>query len=488
MTALFRSELRRRTLELGERSAEWQACAASFPHFTCEHLQIYDADAKGWIPFALWAEQVGVADLILANPKTIILKARQLGLTWLVLAIALWLMIFHPAQTVLLFSLRETEAKYLLGPERFGGMLSRLPAYLRPRVTTSNTVHVQFANESSIRAFPTSAGDSYTATLAIVDEADLVPDLDRLLRSVEPTVEAGGKLVLLSRANKDLPISHFKAIYGAAKKGENEYVRAFLPWHVRPGRDAEWYERKRRDSMANTHSLDNLHEQFPATDTEALAPDSRDKRIPADWLLACYEERTPLDLATLPGAPPVPELRVYSPPVEGRRYRFGADPAEGLATGDDSSLIVLDFDTGEEVANCTGKLEPKRVFPDAIVQIAAWYNAAEGLIERNNHGHAVIAGCEGKGMTLLPGRDERAGWQESLLAKTIMYDTAVDQIKNGEVRLHSFSCQQQLASIERGSLSAPKNLHDDEAVAFVLAQTARTIEGKKLPSHMGGGS
>jgi len=48
------------------------------------------------------------------------------------------------------------------------------------------------ANGSVARAFPTNAGDSYTATLAIVDEADLVPDLDRLMRSVKPTIDAGG--------------------------------------------------------------------------------------------------------------------------------------------------------------------------------------------------------------------------------------------------------------------------------------------------------
>ena len=45
---------------------------------------------------------------------TVILKARQLGLSWLVVGWALWLMLFQPAATVLFFSKRDQEAVLLL--------------------------------------------------------------------------------------------------------------------------------------------------------------------------------------------------------------------------------------------------------------------------------------------------------------------------------------------------------------------------------------
>ncbi len=61
-----------------------------------------------------------------ASRKLVILKARQLGISWLCLSYALWLMLFQAPATILLFSLREEEAKELLW--RLRGMYERLPA------------------------------------------------------------------------------------------------------------------------------------------------------------------------------------------------------------------------------------------------------------------------------------------------------------------------------------------------------------------------
>ncbi len=69
--------------------------------------------------------------------KLVILKARQLGISWLCLSYALWLMLFQAPATILLFSLREEESKELLW--RLRGMYDRLPPHLRARsVTHSN--------------------------------------------------------------------------------------------------------------------------------------------------------------------------------------------------------------------------------------------------------------------------------------------------------------------------------------------------------------
>ena len=44
-------------------------------------------------------------------------------------------------------------------------------------------------------------GDGYTATFVLVDEADLVPDFNHHARGA-PTIDAGGKLFLVSRAKR----------------------------------------------------------------------------------------------------------------------------------------------------------------------------------------------------------------------------------------------------------------------------------------------
>src|SRR5262249_40751545 len=159
----------------------------------------------------------------------------------------------------------------------------------------------------------------------IVDEADLVPDLDRLMRAVKPTIDGGGQMILLSRVDKSRPLSPFKRIYQGAREKQAEGAPVFLPWHARPDPDAAWYEAQKADILHRTGSLDDLQEQYPATDAEALTARSLSKRIAPDWLNQCYQERRPL--TALPaGSPAVPGLEVYVLPVEGRSYVIGADP------------------------------------------------------------------------------------------------------------------------------------------------------------------
>ena len=452
-------------------------CRADKAYFIDRYVRIYDNESAAWVPFRLWPEQREALALMSGEQQTIFLKARQVGLSWLSLATILHETQFKPISAANIFSLRENESAYLLGRERLRGMWERLPVPLRSELTGDNVTHLAFANGSHVRAFPTTAGDSYAATLALVDEADLVPDLSRLLGRVKPSIDAGGKIMLVSRSDKKSPESDFKKIYRAARAGKSDWKPFFLPWHVRPGRTPEWYAAQCRDAMANTGSLDDVHEQYPATETEALAPRSLDKRLPSAWLLQCYEERNSITDAA---APAIAELVVYEAPQPGRRYVIGCDPAEGLPASDETAIVVLAHDTGEQVAECGGAIEPKRATPEAIAQIARYYNDAVALIERNNHGHAVIAGCEQRRVRVVDGNDKRPGWVESTLGKTILYDNAADAFKNSETVVRSFTTFNQLASIDRNTLSAPKGEHDDRAVAYALAILART---RRVPSR-----
>src|SRR5689334_1334612 len=105
---------------------EQLACAEHPGYFLDRYVSIYDAGCADWIPFRLWAAQIETLDTICDNRLVVILKARQLGLTWLVLGFALWQLIFRPKATVLLFSRRDDEAVDLL-KTRLRGMYDRLP-------------------------------------------------------------------------------------------------------------------------------------------------------------------------------------------------------------------------------------------------------------------------------------------------------------------------------------------------------------------------
>jgi Terminase RNaseH-like domain len=357
---------------------------------------------------------------------------------------------------------------------RLRGLYERLPPWLQVQGFVTDNDHAwHWSNDSRVLALPTTAGDSYTATLVFVDEADLVPDLAKLLAAVKPTIDAGGRLILLSRVDKSKPQSVFKRIYTAGKQKHTDWATLFLPWQARPDRNPKWYQDQATDILHRTGSLDDLFEQYPATDTEALAPRSLDKRIPAEWLRQCYVEQEPLDTAQT-RAPAIPALTVYALPQAGRRYVMGADPAEGNPTSDDSALVVLDQRSGEEVAALSGRLQPSTLAAHADA-LGRWYNQAAVLVERNNHGHAVLLWLRDHSrLRRLNGHDGSEGWLSSSKGKSLLYDRTADLFRDAQTILHSFATFAQLASIDGSTLRAPEGEHDDRADAYALACVALT--------------
>jgi hypothetical protein len=245
--------------------------------FVDDCCQIYDNLAQTWIPFVLWDFQKEALATIQDNRLVVCLKARQVGLSWLVVAYLLHECLFSPIQDILIFSRRETESIHLL-QERLIAMYHHLPYWVRQRVSIAqqNQTYLKLNNGSVVRAFPTGVGDTYTATIAFVDEADLAPDIDVTIASVKPTIDAGGQLILLGRVNKRKPGSPFKQIFQSASLGENGYAPLFIPWHSHPLRTAAWYDKIKQEAI----NLDDVYEHYPSTPEEALLPASTGRVYP----------------------------------------------------------------------------------------------------------------------------------------------------------------------------------------------------------------
>jgi hypothetical protein len=105
---------------------------------------------------------------------------------------------------------------------------------------------------------------------------------------------------------------------------------------------------------------------------------------------------------------------VYALPIPGRRYVVGADPAEGNPTSESSALEVLDVDSGEQMASLAGRYEPA-TFAAHVDTVGRYYNYAAVLVERNNHGHAVLLWLrDNSGLTCLAGHDGKPGMASRL--------------------------------------------------------------------------
>lgn len=440
-------------------------------------VQIESPEAGGWIPFTLWDEQRQVARQMQDSRRLVVLKARQLGLTWLALAHALWRMVMHPPATVLLFSLREVEAQELL--RRLVEMHARLPRQMQVRAAKrggrQHAKQWRLANGSRAVAFPTSGGRSWTGTLALVDEADYIPDLGHFLNAVKPTIDAGGQLQLISTADKAQPLSVFKRIYRAARRDENGYTAIFLPWSVRPERTQAWYDAVAAEMRAQRGSDDDLQQEYPATEEEALRVRSLAARIAAAEVEAVTQLASPLTElgdsfggALQSAALARDLLRIFALPIEGRTYAIGADPAEGNPRSDESAACVLDCESGEQVAILAGRLEPDR-FALLCAALCEAYNDAAILVERNNHGHAVIQALNETGVYLLTGKDGKKGFLTTVPTKALLYDQLAQAVREEAIALRDAETAAQLATVDALTLRAPQGLQDDRAMALALA-------------------
>lgn len=443
--------------------------------FVESFVSIDSPEKGGWIPFELWESQRDALAQMHAAQKVVILKARQLGLTWLSLSYALWLMTLHAPATVLLFSLREKESIELL--RRLRLMHEHLPAAISPASTTQKSAdRWELSNGSRAIAFSTRSGRSYTGNLAIVDEADFVPNLADFLNAVKPTIDAGGRLQMISTVDKAEPQSAFKRIFRAAQRGESDYRAIFLPWYARTDRTPEWYVRISADMRAQRGSDDDLHQEYPSTAEEALRVRSLAARMPIEWIEAITQPLSPLPseivrddkLDTLIASK---LCRIFVLPNAGSTYAIGADPAEGNPRSDESAAVVLNTTTGEQMALLAGTLEPE-LFARACATLSDYYNGAPILVERNNHGHTVLAHLREFGTHTLSGSDGKRGWLTTSTSKTILYNALASAVREGALCIHDAESATQLASIDAVTLRAPTGLHDDRAMALALAQQA----------------
>lgn len=260
------------------RQAELQYIATDLPYYIAEYVHIEDKDAAEVIvPFDLWPAQRELLGSIHSNRLNIILKARQLGVTWLTLAYASWCLLCNAGWLIIALSRTEDEAKELV--RRLTVILSHMPALLREDCkeneqwrgikykSTTLSIDVIFPDGriSTFKAFPSSsgAGRSFTANVLILDEWAFQQAAEQIWLSVYPTINrpTGGKVIGLSTIERG---TLFEQLYLDAHEGKNNFNALFLAWDADPRRTAQWYEQTKRDLG------DLIMQEYPATVSEAL--------------------------------------------------------------------------------------------------------------------------------------------------------------------------------------------------------------------------
>lgn len=465
----------------GQIARELIKCSESLLYFINNYIYILDRRVGKFVLFRPYPAQSNIIEALTQQNEIIALKARQIGLTTIVgVAYFLWITLFEEDSLCLILSKSEREAKSLL-VDRVRKSFQRLPSWMKPRdILSDSTTELALGNGSVIRSLPTSGGDSYTCRAVLVDEAALVhrskTALSQVMLNVRPTVDAGGQLILVSKADKSRPESTFNNLFNGAVEGENDMFPIFASWRAVPWRDDAWYAREKAYSMTVDGTLDYLYESYPETIEQALMQKQLDKRFPYEHVDQCYD---PVEPIREHDGPELPGLQIYKMPEVGKTYIVCVDSAEGNPGSDDSCADVFDWDTGEQVANMAGTFEP-RVFGLRCAELAAYYNNCLIWAERNNHGHTLIAAVQDvEGARLALGPDsprmgnKKYGYFTTARAKAIGYDELAAKFRNKEVTIRKRTSHSQLQSLDGNTLSAPAGLHDDHAITFMLFAAAK---------------
>ena len=232
------------------------------------------------VPFTLWDGQKSVLQSFLTIRLLIILKARQLGLTWLALAYAVWRMVFFPGYQVVALSKKEIpDAKELIRRVKF--ILRHLPDWMIQEKKTARpdwtgTVWDSAALSVTVThpgkepatlismAATEDAGRSFTANLVVLDEWAYQQYAEEIFTSAYPTINrpGGGQVIGLSTAKR---LTYYESVWEAAVAGKNKFKAIFLPWWTDPRRTPEWYE-ETKANLPNSYMR-----EYPATPEEAFS-------------------------------------------------------------------------------------------------------------------------------------------------------------------------------------------------------------------------
>ncbi len=259
----------------------------SFPDWLSAEVWIAernaDGDETGVIQWEWWPVHARmVADL--EEKKLVVLKGRQQSWSWLVASNALYNCLSHPQYRVLMLSQTEPDAWELLDKARFVYSHLKNPTVLLERGPDKKGA-MGFANGAAIIALPSSkrAGSGYTASLVIVDEAAKHQWAEDNYTSYKPTVDAGGKLWIISSAWG--AGNFFHKMYLGARDHTNGFVSRFYGWFERPGRDQAWLEARRLEYAALPGKLE---QEYPTNDDDAFLLSGR----PRFSIEAIREHRT----------------------------------------------------------------------------------------------------------------------------------------------------------------------------------------------------
>ena len=424
--------------------------------------------------------------------RSIVLKARQLGITTYVAARFFVQTITQPGTvTVQVAHDQESAEEIFKIVHRFWENLPegmRDGALMTSRANIRQIVFPRLDSEYRVAtAADGNAGRGMTIHNLHCSEVSRWPrNVEETLASLRSAVPEDGEIVLESTPNGAGGI--FYEEWQRAE--ETGYSRHFFPW---------WYGDdyallKKEAAQPPSQEEENLMQQ--AGLTVAQIAWRRAKRAELRGLamqeyaedpVSCFRAsgECVFDLEAIERAlrgcgEPVEarnnqHLLIWLPSQVGKHYLIGADPAGGGSEGDYSCAVVIEASTGLQCAELHGHFPPREL-ASKLIELADSYNHGLLVVEQNNHGHAVLAHLRMEGCTNVFREGGHDGWLTTAVNRPAMIENLAAVLEVEETIFHSPRLLNECRTFIRhpdGSCSATAGSHDDCVMAMAIALAAR---------------
>jgi hypothetical protein len=432
--------------------------------------------------------------------RNIVLKARQMGLTTWAAARFFLRTITQPGTLTLEVAHNQEAAEEIFQiVHRF---LNWLPEELRMGALKTSRINVRQivfpeldAQYRVVSAGDRNAGRGLTVQNLHCSELARWPgEPAETLAGLRAAMAPGAELILESTPDGVGGCFHEEW----QKAQETGMVRHFFPW---------WMERRYRAGAVDETTLTEEERHLMARKRLNLEQIGYRRQIVAEFRglvrqeyaedeESCFLvsgnsvfELEAIEARLKEATPPMEqrrngELEVWLPALKGKQYLVAVDPAGGGSEGDYSAAQVLDMETGlqcAEFAGHVGGLELARL----VTALAAEYNHAWLVVERNNQGSGVLALVEtvcGYGRIYRQGGE--LGWLTTSMSRPAVLGRLgaglVEQPKRFQSRRLLGECRN-FVRLPNGRTGARAGTHDDRvmAMAIGLAARAELLEGNR---------
>lgn len=376
----------------------------------------------------------------------------------------------------------------------------RIPERIRPTIERDNVQELNFGAIGS--KYIVSATKSEPVDILHISEAPYFIHQERITEALQ-MVRENGLTIMESTAYGVGNVFEqiFTEAWACKTKGEyHHWNPVFFPWFTDPTNVVRVVDGMK---IKNTDLIDELVDKYNITEEQQYFYDQKYSDL-EDEVFQFYPSE-PLEAFLQSGRPVfnqklLANLRVanekrpthtendfvfYEELDEGM-YGIGVDPAEGLANGDNAVISGVNSQ-GKEAFQLAGKFDPHEL-AEKMEWIAQRVNHCM-VVERNNHGHAVIAESRHSPYinfyrtevvdSVTHKTSFKIGWDTNEKSKAHL----ISQMKKGLAQgtlipqdAHTYTELIYFVHGDRGKMQAQQGKNDDRVMALGLANIGAAQE------------